>query len=39
MKHLAFFLVFVLLIGCLSGCGTAETYETTADGLPYYVML
>jgi len=36
MKHLAFFLVFVLLIGCLSGCGTANTADITATTLPVY---
>ena len=36
MKHLAFFLIFVLLISWLSGCSSADPADLVATTLPVY---
>ena len=36
MKHLAFFLIFILLISWLSGCSPAQPADLVATTLPVY---
>ena len=38
MKHISLFLIFVLLVGCLSGCGTEAPADIAATTLPVYTF-